>query len=83
MKVSVAEARNALPRLLREAEKGEIIVTRRGKPTAVIVPFEMFQRIQRIEGYLILTKLSSELKDIGVTATQAFEASRRELEERP
>jgi prevent-host-death family protein len=83
MRVSVAEARNTLPKLLYEAEEEEIIVTRRGKPTAVIIPFKVYQRIQRIEGYLTLMKLSEELKDIGVTATQAFEASRKELERRP
>lgn len=83
MKVSVAEARNTLPKLLHEVEEDEIIVTRRKKPVAVIIPFKAYQRIQRIEGYLTLMKLSEELKDIGMTATQAFEASRKELEERP
>jgi prevent-host-death family protein len=39
MDVSVAEARNRLPQLLRAVENGEsIVITRNGKPVAQIVP---------------------------------------------
>jgi prevent-host-death family protein len=39
MDVSVAEARNRLPELIRAMEEGEqVIITRHGKPVAQIAP---------------------------------------------
>ena len=39
MKVSVADAKNKLPELIKAAEKGErITICRRGKPVADLVP---------------------------------------------
>lgn len=39
MEVSVAEAKNRLPKLLRAAEAGEeVIITRRGKPVVRLSP---------------------------------------------
>jgi len=83
MRVSVAEARNTLPKLLYEAEENEIIVTRRGKPTAVIIPFKEYQTLKRLKAYMGMIRLSTKLKVIGLTATELYEASRQELEERP
>jgi antitoxin Phd len=43
---SIAQARDRLPSLVHEAERGEPIeLTRRGKPVAVIVSFEDYQRM--------------------------------------
>jgi prevent-host-death family protein len=43
--VSVYEAETHLPRLLREAERGEtVIVTRHGKPVAQLGPVEQQRR---------------------------------------
>ena len=60
-----------------------MIITRRGKPDAVILPFADYERLRRLRAYSTMVRLSSELKDAGVTATQLYEPSRRELEERP
>lgn len=43
-KISVAEARNNLPALLHEAERGPIQILRRGKPVAVIQSQAAFDR---------------------------------------
>lgn len=43
-RVSVAEARNRLPALLHEAERGPIQIVRRGKPVAVIQSQAAFER---------------------------------------
>ena len=44
---SIAEARNNLPGIVHEVEKGESIeLTRRGKPVAVIVSIEEYQRLR-------------------------------------
>jgi prevent-host-death family protein len=44
---SIAEARSRLPRLVDEAESGgEVELTRRGEPVAVLVSVREFERLQ-------------------------------------
>lgn len=38
--VSLSEVKDDLSRLLREAEKGEIVITRHGKPAGVLIGFK-------------------------------------------
>ena len=45
--VSIAEARNKLTRLIHEAEDGETVrITRRGKPVAVLVSRDAYERLE-------------------------------------
>ncbi|MFY9826524.1 MAG: type II toxin-antitoxin system Phd/YefM family antitoxin [Thermoanaerobaculia bacterium] len=47
-KYSIAEARDHLPRVIHEAEKGtQVELTRRGKPVAVLVGVEDFERLSK------------------------------------
>jgi prevent-host-death family protein len=44
---SIAEARNQLPRLVHEVEKGDTVtLTRRGKPVAVMIGFAELRRLR-------------------------------------
>ena len=46
---SIADARQNLPALIREAETGEEVeLTRRGKPVAVLVSHQTFKRLASI-----------------------------------
>ncbi len=48
--VSIAEAKNALTRLIHEAEQGETVhITRRGKPVAVLVSEDVYERLKSLE----------------------------------
>jgi len=38
--VPLSEAKGDLPHLLREAAKGDIVITRRGKPAGVLIGFK-------------------------------------------
>lgn len=38
--ISLSEVKNDLSRLLREAERQEIVITRHGKPAGVLIGFE-------------------------------------------
>ncbi|MFQ6089883.1 MAG: type II toxin-antitoxin system Phd/YefM family antitoxin [Candidatus Bipolaricaulia bacterium] len=82
--VSVAEAKRDLTKLLREVEEKqmEIVVTRRGAPFMVILRFEDYERLERLRAYLEMVRISEELKDSQISATEIYEESRRELEER-
>ena len=83
MRVSIAEAKSGFSALLKRAQKEPVIVTRRGEPDAVILPFEEYERLRRLRAYSSMVRLSHELKEVGVTATELYEASRKELEDRP
>ena len=46
-KVSVTQARNTLARLIREVEAGEAVqITRRGRPVAVLVSRDGYDRLE-------------------------------------
>lgn len=48
--VSIAEAKNALTRLIHEAELGETFhITRRGKPVAVLVSEDAYERLKSLQ----------------------------------
>jgi prevent-host-death family protein len=83
MTVSIAEAKSGFSALLKRARNEPVIVTRRGEPDAVILPFEEYERLRRLRAYSSMVRLSRELKRVGVTATELYEASREELEDRP
>ncbi len=56
--VSVAEARNQLTKLLRDAEAGgPIEITRRGKPVAMLVAMEDYRPVTPNPGWLDLVQL--------------------------
>ena len=45
--ISIADARNRLPALVHQAEAGEAVtITRRGKPVAVVISFEEYERVR-------------------------------------
>lgn len=82
--VSVAEAKRDLTKLLREVEEKqlEITITRRGEPYMMIVRYKDYERLRRVRAYVDLVKISEELKGSGLKASEIYQESRRELEER-
>ncbi len=58
MDVSIAEAKNRLPELIRAVEDGEeVIITRHGKPVAQIAPAPPARRKARLGGMRDRVKL--------------------------
>jgi len=55
---------------------------RRGQPDIVLLAYADFERLRRLQAFQQVLRLANELRDKGVTATELYEASRRELEER-
>jgi prevent-host-death family protein len=85
-RVSVAEAKNALPALLHEAESAPIEILRRGKPVAVILSRASYDRLRgKSEGVwaaLERFRATHELEQLD--AASAFEDVRdRSTEGRP
>lgn len=50
--ISIAEGKKGFSRFIEDASsnKEEIIVTKRGKPVAVIVPYEKYQQAKKNRG---------------------------------
>ncbi len=82
--VSVAEGKRDFSRLLRDTSKTkkEIIVTRRGKPVAVLIPYDEFQYSMRVDGYRKIMKARETFLKAGVKADEVFKESRKQLEKR-
>ena len=82
--VSVAEGKRGFSRLIRDAleKKGEIVVTKRGKPVAVILPYEEYQQSKRVEGYRKISKAREAFPETGISANEVFKESRSQLEKK-
>ena len=82
--VSVAEGKKGFSRLIRDAleKKGEIVVTKRGKPVAVILPYEEYQQSKRVEGYRKISKAREVFLETGISANEVFKESRSQLEKK-
>ncbi len=80
MDISIAEAHNHLSSLLRQVDKGPILITRRGKTVGVIISPEEYENLRQVRAYLQMIHLSHALRDSGVTAAELYQTSRQELE---
>ena len=82
--VSIAEGKKGFSRLIEEAsrKKESIVVTRRGKPVAVIVPYDEYQRSRRIEGYRKILEARETFLKTGLRADEIFKESRKQLEKK-
>jgi prevent-host-death family protein len=80
--VNVAEGKKEFSRLIREAfEKNEeIVVTKRGKPVAVIVSYEEHQRSKKVEGYRKIVEARAAFLKAGIRADEVFRESKKQLE---
>ncbi len=82
IEVSVAEAKSRLSELLKRARQDLVIVTRRGEPDVVLLPFEEYEHLRRLHAYSRMVSISHELESLGLSASEVYESSRQELEER-
>jgi prevent-host-death family protein len=82
--VSVAEGKKGFSRLIQDAHnnKKEVIITKRGKPMAVIVPYEEYQRSKRIRGYKKIMEARKAFLKAGVQAEEVFKESKKQLEKK-
>jgi prevent-host-death family protein len=83
--VSVAEGKKGFSRLIQNAfkNKEEIIVTKRGKPVAVIIGYEEYQHSRKAEGYRKILEARDAFVKTGLLAKDIHQESRKQLEKRP
>jgi prevent-host-death family protein len=80
--VSIAEGKKGFSRLIQGAvdKKGKIIVTKRRKRVAVIIPYEKYERSMRLEGYKKIMEARAAFLKTGVKAKDVYRKSRKQLE---
>ncbi len=81
--VSEVKARDNFSRWLKWAEDKPVVIMRRGRPVAALISYAEYENLRRARAWLQMVRLSQELDQSGVTATELFRWSRDELEERP
>jgi prevent-host-death family protein len=82
--VSIAEGKKGFSRLIQGAveKKGKIIVTKRRKPVAVIIPYDDYQRSMRLDGYKTIMEVREVFLKAGVKAKDVYKESKKQLEEK-
>jgi prevent-host-death family protein len=83
--ISIAEGKKGFSRLIHDTQKnrGETVITKRGKPVAVIMPYEEYKHSKRIEGYRKIMEARGTFLKTGLTADEVFKESKKQLEKRP
>ncbi len=82
--VTIAEGKRDFSRLIKEAaEKNEdIVVTKRGKPMAVIVSYDEYRHSRKVEAHQKILESRAAFIKTGVSADEVYRESREELERR-
>ena len=83
--VSIAEGKKSFSRLVEDAhkKKEETVVTKRGKPVAVIVPYEEYKHSKRVEGHRKIMEARAAFLKSGVRADEIYRESKKQLEKKP
>ena len=80
--VSIAEGKKDFSRLIQSSQdnKEDIIVTKRGKPVAVIMPYEKYQKTKRMEGYKKIMEAREAFLKANLDAEEIFKDSKKQRE---
>ena len=83
-KISIAEGKKRFSSLVGDAfeNKKEFIVTKRGKPVAVIIPYDEYKQAKRLEGYKKILDTREAFAKSGVSADEVFKESKKQLEKK-
>ena len=83
--VSISEGKKNFSRVVEDVhkKKKEAIVTKRGKPVAVIVPYEEYKHSKRVEGYRKIMEARAAFLKAGVEADEIYKESKKQLEKKP
>jgi prevent-host-death family protein len=85
LSVSIVEGKKNLSRILRAAESAnhDVILTRRGKPVAVLVPFAAYQCSRKADGFQRIMEARASYGQAAVDADSVIEEARIGLRRRP
>jgi prevent-host-death family protein len=80
--VSIAEGKKDFSRLIQSSQDKEedIVVTKRGKPVAVIMPYEKYKKTKRMEGYKKIMDARGAFIKADLDAEEIFKESKKQRE---
>jgi prevent-host-death family protein len=83
--ISIAEGKKDFSRLVQQTIQNneEIVITRRGKPMAVLISHDQFQRLRKLEGYRRIIQARERFVSKGIRADEVYAESKELLEKRP
>jgi prevent-host-death family protein len=82
MNVSVAEGRKNFSKIIRASEekKQKIIVSQRGNPVAIILPYDEYNKSRKKEALRRIEEARAVYHKSGISAEEVYEISKKELE---
>ena len=82
--VSIAEGKKSFSKIIDDAvsHKEEVIVTRRGKPVAVIVPYDEYLQSRKRDALAVIMETRKAFRKAGVSGEKIAKEARKELEAR-
>ena len=80
--VSIAEGKKGFSRLIDGTinRKEKVVVTRRGKPVAVIVPYDEYLQSRRRDALQLIMKTRQAFRKAGLSGEKVAKEARKELE---
>ncbi len=84
-KVNIADGKKNFSRLIHDAaeKKEDIVVTKRGKPVAVIIPYEEYKHSRRVDAFKKILESREAFLKSGISAEEVYKESKKQLEKRP
>ncbi|MFW6132131.1 MAG: type II toxin-antitoxin system Phd/YefM family antitoxin [Candidatus Aminicenantaceae bacterium] len=82
--VSIAEGKKHFSRLLQKAaeKKEEITITKRGKPVAVLVPYEEYKQSRKLNACRKIREARKYFARAGIKAEEVYKQSKKQLEDK-
>lgn len=84
LSVSIAEGKKNFAKIIRASEekKQKIIVSRRGKPVAVILPYDEHMKNRKREALTKIEEVRAVYHQSGIRAEEVYRISKKELEDK-
>jgi prevent-host-death family protein len=82
--VSIIEGRRGFSRLIQATmdNKEKVIITKRQKPVAVIIPYDEYRQSMRFVGYKKIMDARKVFLKAGVKAGRVYKETKKQLEDR-
>jgi len=82
--VSIAEGKRDFAKIIRatEEQKQQVIVSRRGRPVAVIIPYQEHIKNRKKEALLRIEEARTVYLGLGLNAEEVYGISKGDLEDR-
>ena len=84
LNISIAEGKKNFSKIIRALEEvnQRIIISRRGRPVAIIFPYEEFEKNKKKEALKRITELRLIYHRSGINANEVYEISRNGLQKK-